>query len=158
MSQKPYAGTQSVLRAVSLLKAFTDAQPELGLMELAKAAGLNKTMVYRLLTALESERLVARDPGTDGYRLGPEMIALGGRAVRANRVRQVGRPELERLARETGEAATLEVLVGDEVLVLDEIGERVCQESHRFTPGPRLCVRPKTGAAGPAIWLPAPMS
>ncbi|MBI1882512.1 MAG: IclR family transcriptional regulator, partial [Chloroflexi bacterium] len=54
-------------------------------------------------------------------RLGPEVITLGGRALRASDLRSVSRAELEGLARSTGETATLEALVGMEVLVLDEV-------------------------------------
>lgn len=64
---KPYPGTQTVLRAVALLKAFTDIQPELGLTDLVQAVGLNKTTTYRLLTALEiaARRVISNaDPRT----------------------------------------------------------------------------------------------
>lgn len=118
---KPYPGTQTVLRAVALLKAFTDTQPELGLTDLVQTVGLNKTTTYRLLTALESEHMMARNPDTGAYRLGPGIIALGGQALRANDLRAKSRPELERLARETGETATLEILVDGQVLILDEV-------------------------------------
>jgi IclR family acetate operon transcriptional repressor len=83
--------------------------------------GLNKTTTYRLLTALESQGLIARNSANETYRLGPEVIALGGRALRASDLRSVSRIELEGLARLTGETATLEALVGPEVLVLDEV-------------------------------------
>jgi len=116
-----YPGTQSVLRAVALLKAFTDSQPELGLKELARAAKLNKTTAFRMLTALESAGLISKNDETDSYRLGPEAIALGGRALRANRLYLASRPELEALAQKTGETATLEVLTGGETLILDEV-------------------------------------
>ena len=46
---------------------------------------------------------------------------LGGRALRANNLRAVARPELERLADDTRETASLEILSGKEVLVVDEI-------------------------------------
>lgn len=118
---KPYPGTQAVMRAIALLKAFTDEQPQLGLAELARTVGLNKTTTYRLLTALENQGLVARNPANDTYRLGPEVIALGGRALRASDLRSVSRAELEGLARTAGETATLEVLLGPDVLVLDEV-------------------------------------
>jgi DNA-binding IclR family transcriptional regulator len=118
---EPYPGTQAVMRAIALLKAFTDEQPQLGLAELAKIVGLNKTTTYRLLTALENQGLIARNPANDTYRLGPEVIALGGRALRASDLRAVSRTELEGLARATGETATLEALLGLEVLVLDEV-------------------------------------
>lgn len=118
---EPYPGTQAVLRAVALLKAFTDAQPAIGLSELARAVGLNKTTVYRMLTALESEGLVIKDPATECYRLGPEAIALGGRAMRSNDLRAASRAELEALAQETTETASLEALLGRDMLVLDEV-------------------------------------
>lgn len=121
MSNEPYPGTQAILRAISLLKIFTDERPEWGLADLARAVGLNKTTVYRLLTALESEGLLIRIEGSDTYRLGPEAIVLGGRASRANSLVSASRAELEALARLTREAATLEVLVDGEILILDEV-------------------------------------
>lgn len=76
-----YPGTQAVQRALMVLKAFTDAQPEMGLSALARVVGLNKATTYRLVTALESEGLIAKSPTGDHYRLGPELIALGVRST-----------------------------------------------------------------------------
>jgi len=121
MPIKPYAGTQSVRRAIALLKMFSDEHPEWGLSELAREIGLNKTTAYRLLTALQSEGMVARSPLTEGWRLGPEAITLGALALRSNDLVSAARPELEALVRETGETASIEVLVGDDVLILDGV-------------------------------------
>ena len=119
-SKKAYPGTQAVSRALRLLGAFTDATPTWSLSALAQASSLSKTTTLRLLSALEERGLVARESNSERYRLGPEAIALGARAMRANPLRGVVRPELERLARETGETATLDVLVGLDVLIIDE--------------------------------------
>ena len=116
-----YPGTQAVARALSLLKAFSDARPEWRLSELARAAHLHKATTHRLLAALEREGMVARDASGELYRLGPEAIALGARAARANHLRAVSRTELEALAAATGETATLEVLVDGDMLILDEV-------------------------------------
>lgn len=118
---KAYPGTQSIQRALSLLKAFTDEQPEWKLTELAQAVDLNKSTAFRILTALESEELIARDRETDTYRLGPAMITFGGRALRHNRLRDVTRPVLKELAAATNETAALEILIGAEVLIVDEV-------------------------------------
>jgi DNA-binding IclR family transcriptional regulator len=118
------AGTQSVVRAINLLKLFSDERPEWSLSELARAANLNKTTAHRLLTTLERAGLLARHPRSGAYRLGPEIIALGGRALRANDLRSAGLAELEALVARVGEAATLEILVGDQVLILEEIAAR----------------------------------
>ncbi len=119
--QEPMAGTQSIRRAVALLEAFGDDRPAWNASDLAEAVGLNRTTVYRLLTALESVEYVARNPATDTYRLGSGLIALGARAQRANPARELARPELEALAAATGETATLELLSDGEMVIIDEI-------------------------------------
>ncbi len=121
MNSKAYSGTQSVLRAIALLKSFSDDRPEWVLAELAAETGLNRTTTFRLLTALESEGLVTRSPVNGAYRLGPEIIALGGLALRSNDLRSASLAELQQLAQQTGEAATLEVLAGSDVLILEEV-------------------------------------
>jgi IclR family transcriptional regulator, acetate operon repressor len=118
--QEAYPGTQAVLRAVALLKAFTPDRPERGLADLARTVGLNKTTAYRLLAALESERMVERGRDGESYRLGPELVALGGRAQGALDLREASRAVLTGLAQETRETATLEVLVGGQTLILEE--------------------------------------
>jgi DNA-binding IclR family transcriptional regulator len=121
ITTKPYRGTQSVLRAVSLLKVFDDEHPEWGLGDLSRETGLNKTTAFRLLSALESEGMVARNDTGDCYVLGPEILVLGGRALRANSLRQVSRAGLEALAASTGETASLEILSGTEMMIIDEV-------------------------------------
>lgn len=118
---KPYAGTQAVTRALTILNAFSDDHPKWHLTELANTLELNRTTTYRLLTALESFDLVVRESDTERYRLGSGIIVLAGQVLRANPVRSISKPELERLATVTGETATLEILSGDEMLVIDEV-------------------------------------
>lgn len=116
-----YPGTQTVARALNILKFFTDAQPKLTLAEVSRAAKLTKPTTYRLLTALEKEGLLTRDAHAEAYRLGPEAIALGWRAIRANDLYSAARSELEALAQDVRETASLEVLRGDAMLILDEV-------------------------------------
>lgn len=117
-------GTQAVVRALRLLRAFTPQEPELTLGQLSSALGLKKTTAHRLLLALESEGLVARDPERNAYHLGPEVIALGSQALLTSNLRASVRPTLERVASRTGESTSLEVLVGDHMLMLDAVKGR----------------------------------
>lgn len=118
---KPYSGTQSVLRVLAILKAFTQDEPELSLLALTAKVGLNKTTVYRILTALLAEEMVTKIPATGCFRLGPEVIAMGRRAAGSLDLRNTSRPELQALARLTRETTTLEVIRGAHVLILDEV-------------------------------------
>ena len=115
------AGTQAVVRALRLLRAFTDARPEWTLADLSRDLKLSKPTAFRLLVALEAEGLVVRPDAYGGYRLGPAAIELGARAQRAHSVAGAARPEMESLTRATGETSSIEVLDGDETLILDEV-------------------------------------
>ncbi len=117
-------GTQAVIRALGLLKAFSRAQPEQSLAELSGATGLAKTTAHRLLAALESEGLIARNPLTRSFRLGPAALALGIQALVSNDLRAVVEPELRVLAEHTGETATLEVPLEATMLILAEVSGR----------------------------------
>ncbi len=118
---RPPQGAQAALRAVRLLKMFTNERPEMSLAELSKASGLNKTTTHRLLRALQSEALIERNTATSGYSLGPGLMALGVQALSSSDLRRRVRPLLRKLARETGETATLEVPVENSMLILDEV-------------------------------------
>lgn len=106
---------------MAVLKAFDDAHREWGVTELAQRLGLSKSTAHRLLAALVDAGMVAQDPASELYRLGPEAVALGARALRASDLRLAGRRALEELSRTTGETASLEVLLDDEILILDEV-------------------------------------
>jgi DNA-binding IclR family transcriptional regulator len=121
LRKKPPAGAQAVLRAISLLKAFPPERPEREVSELANEAGLSRSTTHRLLSALESEGLVTRNPESGRFRLGPATVVLGARALRAFSLRETVHEDLEALAEETAETATLEVLSEGKMLILDEV-------------------------------------
>lgn len=126
MMNKPHPpqGAQAALRAVRLLKMFSNERPEMSLAELSKAAELNKTTTHRLLRALQSEALIQRNAATSSYSLGPGLMALGVQALSSSDLRRRVRPLLRKLATETGETATLEVPVENSMLILDEVAGR----------------------------------
>lgn len=121
---RPPQGAQAALRAVRLLKLFSNERPEMSLAELSRASGLNKTTTHRLLRALQSESLVDRNPATSAYSLGPGLMALGVQALASSDLRRRVRPVLRSLARETGETATLEIPFEESMLILDEVAGR----------------------------------
>lgn len=117
-------GTQSIERAIQILRLFDDEKPDWTLIELIEATGLKKTTVFRMLTTLKHEGFLDQiDTGT--WCLGSELIMLGGRSMRRHRFRAVANDEMRRVARETGESATIDVfwIDGDDApfsMVIDE--------------------------------------
>jgi DNA-binding IclR family transcriptional regulator len=116
------SGAQAVTRALLLLDALGgNARDEWALGELVEELGIRKTTAFRLLGALEGTGFVVRDADRQTYRLGPALIRLGARARRSVGLHDAAHPVLRALAAETGESATLEVLVNEETLILDEV-------------------------------------
>ena len=120
----PPQGAQAALRAVRLLKLFSNERAELTLAEISSMAELNKTTTHRLLRALESEAFVQKSRSGGRYSLGAGLMALGVQALASSDLRRRVRPVLKGLARSTGETATLEVPVDDSMLILDEVAGR----------------------------------
>jgi DNA-binding IclR family transcriptional regulator len=114
-------GTQSVTRAFAILRVFSDARREWSLADVSRTLALTKPTALRLLGALEREGMVQRARQNGLYRLGATMIQLGALAQRSIDLPTSARAELEQLAARTGETASLEMLAGTEILVLDEV-------------------------------------
>jgi DNA-binding IclR family transcriptional regulator len=111
----PSTSIQSIERAAALLRAVAATTgPGASATALAEAVGLNRTTTWRILTTLEHQRLLTRDPGTNTYSLGFGLIDLAGQAGGESLVRSAG-AVLRRLAAESGETAAL-ALVRDAVL------------------------------------------
>lgn len=129
-SIEKYAGTQSVARAFQLIYLFDDEKPIWALADLVQASGLKRTTVFRLMAALEAEGVVRKNESGD-YMLGSGLIALGGRAIRANRLRTVAQPLLHELVQQSGESVTIDVLWVDQnqrptsMVVEEQLAQRV---------------------------------
>jgi DNA-binding IclR family transcriptional regulator len=124
MAKNAPEGAQAVIRAIRLLKALARNPSETTLAELCADLNLTRSTAHRLLSALESEGLVARNSATGAYRPGPGVIALGARALLANNLRDLVQPELEILASASGETATLEILADKRMLIVSEVSGR----------------------------------
>jgi len=105
---------QSVQRAVSILRSFTEAEPELGVNELARRLFLHKSTVSRMLATLQHENLVSQNPDTGKYRLGLGLVSLVGVALGRLDVRGIAQPYLGELVRLSQETINITVLDGSE--------------------------------------------
>ncbi|MGA4545219.1 IclR family transcriptional regulator [Uniformispora flossi] len=112
----------AVERAIDVLLLFgRSGRPDLGVTEIAQELGITKGAVHRILTALRSRRLVAADPATRRYALGPAAVALGRAYLARTDLRMTAAPELRALAAERGETATLSVRRGDTRIYVDQV-------------------------------------
>lgn len=102
---------------MAILYAFDETRPELGVTDLSQLTGLDKSTVYRLLSALQQGGLVDQDPETSKYRLGGGLVRLGGLALRDTDLNRIARAHLQHLADHTQETVNLSVLTENDRLV-----------------------------------------
>ncbi|MFZ5918837.1 MAG: IclR family transcriptional regulator [Chloroflexota bacterium] len=140
---------QSVERAIAILRSFTQEKPQRGVNELSRELGLHKSTVSRLMLTLEQGGLLWRDPETDRYRLGVELIGMAAQVVSYMDVREAARPLLRQLADTCQETVNLAVLDAEQVYNLEQMVPQARQVKNIGRPGRRMC--PHCTAAGKVL-------
>lgn len=106
---------KTVRKALGLLHHFSVSNPQWGLSELARAAGLDKATTLRLLRPLVEERLLEQDAVSRKYRLGHLVLNLARTREASFPLTEWIQPELAQLAQTLGEVAHAS-LMGPEAL------------------------------------------
>ncbi|HET7419808.1 MAG TPA: IclR family transcriptional regulator [Candidatus Dormibacteraeota bacterium] len=112
-------GVRSVDRAIEILDLLAQSGSRTG-AELARELHVHRSTALRLLGTLERHALVERDPRTSRYRLGRRLPQLASVVSGEFDLRFVARPVCEELARAAGETATLDVLIGDVIVPIEQ--------------------------------------
>src|SRR6201999_3792190 len=112
---------QSVDRAARILAVLGAGPPRLGVTEIAARVGLAKPTVHGLLRTLEQHDLVAQDPDTGKYSLGPGVVSLGNSFLGGSELRARSLRWTEALAQRAGEAVWVATLSGSRVIVLHHV-------------------------------------
>ncbi len=110
---------QVISRAAAILWTLREHPEGLSLASIAKATGLARSTVYRIVSTLEAERFVAWVGPNGRVRLGLGLATLG--AAVSTDLRRELRPYLEGLSVEIDETVDLAVLDKDKVLFIDQI-------------------------------------
>lgn len=108
----PEGGVAAVERAFAIIAALERADGPVSLADLARATGLYKSTILRLMASLEHNGYVARL--RDGrYDLGPTAFRLGAAYERKNPLRAQVLPVLEDLVARGTESASFQIRQGE---------------------------------------------
>lgn len=118
--QSSEGGTESADRVADVLLLFSRADGALGVSEVARALGLSKAVVHRILRSLSSRGLLQMLSQSSSYALGPAAIGMGNNAWSQFDFRSVAGPVLRALRDKTLETATLSVLSSHSRIYLDQ--------------------------------------
>ena len=110
---------QVIARAASIMRALEDTTTGLSLGEIALRVGLARSTVQRIVSALETEKLVVAASPAGRVRLGPTILRLAG-SVRTDFV-TMARPFLIELSKELHETVDLASVKGDHLMFIDQV-------------------------------------
>jgi DNA-binding IclR family transcriptional regulator len=112
--------SHGVLVAFSVLEVVADQQP-IGVSAIARQTGLSKTTVQRALYTLQSAGYIFQTSDPVRWRMTLRAVTIGAQAAAGFELRELARPEMERLLAVTQEAIHLNVLEGREMVVLEKL-------------------------------------
>lgn len=112
-------GVQVIARAAAILRVLENQPDGLSLGAIAKALGLARSTVQRIVYALDEERFVIAASPTGRVRLGPGLVSLGS-AAKAD-IDRVILPYMKQLSDEVEETVDLSVLDGSSMIFIDQI-------------------------------------
>ncbi|MFG6402998.1 IclR family transcriptional regulator [Microbacterium sp. P04] len=96
-------------RAMSLLRVFTDDEPQLTASQLSERSGLALSSVHRLIVMMLEEGMLSRAPA-HRYAVGARLWEIGELSPLAATLRETALPHMVRLYEATGENVHLAVL------------------------------------------------
>ncbi len=111
----------AIERAIDVLFLFTNAKRPLGVTEIANEIGLSKAVVHRILTSLRERDLLATDPETRRYALGPSVLQIATAYREQLDIRELALEEMRQLSAATNETSTLSVRHGNRRVYVAQI-------------------------------------
>lgn len=111
----------SLAKGFRILEAFTAAQPELTMAEVARRSGIDNATAFRFLNTLVNLGYVEKVADTRLFRLSFKVLDLGFNAIAHSDLRTNARPILRGLVGEVREVASIGVLEGSEVLYAERV-------------------------------------
>jgi DNA-binding IclR family transcriptional regulator len=113
---------ESVDRALVVLEALGGAGADgVALSDLARATGLHKASLHRILSALRFRGYATQDPRTGAYALGSAAARLGAAFDADGVLASTLHPALVALSAATQELVHLGVIAGSDVVYLDKV-------------------------------------
>src|SRR5580693_7910761 len=112
--------SQSLERGLAILASFTPDRPVRGIADIADDLGMSRSTTHRYVVTLV-ELGYLEQGASRKYRLGRRVTDLGMWALNSTGLREHARPYLEELRQRTSYTASLGVLDGTDVLLVDRV-------------------------------------
>jgi IclR family pca regulon transcriptional regulator len=106
----------SLVKAITLLKAFDEGNAVLGISDLVRITGMEKSSVQRILATLYSEGMLNRDNHSRRYRLSNQWLHMAYAHYIAEPLTSQVMPRLFALQQQTGQSFNLAEICGTSII------------------------------------------
>jgi DNA-binding IclR family transcriptional regulator len=121
MTTKRAYRVPALQRAIDVIDLLASQDRDLGFSEIMNTLNIPRPSLARILAVLVERGLVTKTNEGGLYRLGMQLLYLGGRLESKLRLRSVARPHMEELAQRTGKTIELSTLDRDQLILIDQI-------------------------------------
>ncbi|UQD76397.1 helix-turn-helix domain-containing protein [Bradyrhizobium japonicum] len=136
--KNPKNHVASVGKAFAVLKSFSSEAFELTLSEIAARADLDRGTSFRLIQTLTELGYLQAVPQSRRFRLGVACLDLGYTVLSRGSLRPIVEPLLRDLVPAVGDAASLGILDGGDVVYLARVGAGLDRHKMDRRPGTRI--------------------
>ncbi len=119
----------AVQRALKMLKIFNIDRNALTLTEISRILNLNKSSTLRILATLMEEHFIKYEEDIKKYKPGLELFRLGNVVSESLDIRRLAKPYLEEAVKETGFVASLGVLEGKSVMIIEQTFSKMFRQT-----------------------------
>lgn len=124
-------------RGIAVLRCFTETRRVLTPTELARLTGVPRPTVTRLASTLVTLGLMAQEPGSERFMLGPGVVSLARVFLAGLDVRAVARPHMQALAEGVSGSVYLAVPDGLDMVLIEASRPRSTMLAPRLDVGSR---------------------
>ena len=130
------AKVSSLVKAMKVLECFSMKSPELGVTEIAKQLGLQKSTVHNILSTFKTMGYLTQNPSSGKYSLGVQLLQVSYIINNQMGYQKFFLPYMEKIAEKVHETVFLAIPHGEEVLYLeskqpnDTLGDRKILGEH----------------------------
>lgn len=111
----------AVERALDILNLFDSRTPELGITEIAEAAGLHKSTAAGLIRTLAAKGYLTQNPANRKYRLGLKIVERAAIVLGSMDLRRIALPYLQELRDTFDESVNLAILDGGYMVYVERV-------------------------------------
>lgn len=111
---------KSVLKAFMILETL-DRQTEMSIGEISDVLDMDKGTIHRLINTVKDAGYITQNPDNKKYANSLKLFAMGSNVVEKTGVKQIARPFVEMLAKETKETVNLGLRIGENIVYIDKI-------------------------------------